>query len=416
VEADTFKLPKAHVYLTNFYINQLVNQIDFGFLNSSYQAFTGGAVYFNPGGNLLFKVGAIDLFEDYKLTAGFRFSGNFDSNEYLLSLDDYKTRLDKQYIFHRQTFMSEVARNPAPIFLQVNTSEAMYVLKYPFSQVNALKATFTLRFDKTFYKSTELRTLFTSTEYKTWAGIKLEYIFDNTTNKGINLYNGSRYKLFGEFYKQLDGKNTDLFVVGADFRHYQKIHRQVIFASRFAASTSFGRSRLIYYLGGVDNWTNLSRDVQTFIPLDEVPINRNHNYVYQTVATNMRGFPQNVRNGNSFIVINNELRIPVFRYLLNRPINSDFLNNFQIIGFGDIGTAWSGATPYSKENAYNSLVVENGSITVTIDQDKPPFVAGYGFGVRSRLLGYFVRLDWAWGIEDNAILPRIFYLSLDLDF
>jgi hypothetical protein len=31
-------------------------------------------------------------------------------------------------------------------------------------------------------------------------------------------------------------------------------------------------------------------------------------------------------------------------------------------------------------------------------------------------LGYFVRLDWAWGIEDNKILDRIFYFSLSLDF
>ncbi|MCK7536913.1 MAG: hypothetical protein MZV63_41120 [Marinilabiliales bacterium] len=45
-----------------------------------------------------------------------------------------------------------------------------------------------------------------------------------------------------------------MVVVGADFRHYQKIHRDLIWANRFAASTSMGPSRLIYYLGGVDNW------------------------------------------------------------------------------------------------------------------------------------------------------------------
>jgi hypothetical protein len=43
-------------------------------------------------------------------------------------------------------------------------------------------------------------------------------------------------------------------------------------------------------------------------------------------------------------------------------------------------------------------------------------VAGYGFGLRSQLLGYFVRLDWAWGIENNQIRPRVFYFSLSLDF
>ena len=69
-----------------------------------------------------------------------------------------------------------------------------------------------------------------------------------------------------------------------------------IFAAQFTASTSFGRSKLIYYLGGVDNWTNFSQTTPTFIPLNEIPINENENYAYQAVATNLRGFPQNIRN------------------------------------------------------------------------------------------------------------------------
>jgi hypothetical protein len=61
-------------------------------------------------------------------------------------------------------------------------------------------------------------------------------------------------------------------------------------------------------------------------------------------------------------------------------------------------------------------VIKNGPLVIVIDKGNEPFVAGYGFGVRSRLLGYFVRLDWAWGIENHTVLPRIFYLSLSLDF
>ncbi len=51
-----------------------------------------------------------------------------------------------------------------------------------------------------------------------------------------------------------------------------------------------------------------------------------------------------------------------------------------------------------------------------INKDIEPIVFGYGVGVRTRLLGYFVRADWAWGIEDRIIQPRIFYLSLSTDF
>ncbi len=407
---DGFKIPKQLIYFTSFYTNYIVNQVDFGFLNSSYQAFTGGAVYFNPGFNVLFKIGSNDLFENYKITGGVRFAGNFDSNEYLLSFENLQNRIDKQIIFHRQAFSNVMAYSLS----KTHTHELMYILKYPFNQVTSVKLTGSTRYDRSVYLSTDFQNLKKPNTYKVWAGLKLEYIFDNTINKGLNLYNGSRFKLFGEAYKQVNEDKSDLFVLGADFRHYQRIHRSLIWASRFATSTSFGNSRLIYYLGSIDNWINLSSKIETFDY--SVPINTEQNYAYQTIATNMRGFTQNIRNGNSFALINNEIRWPIIRYFTNRPINSDFLANFQVVGFADIGTAWCGSSPYSDENAYNKEIIESGPITVVIDKDKNPIVAGYGFGVRSRLLGYFVRADWAWGIENNIILPRIFYLSLSLDF
>jgi outer membrane protein assembly factor BamA len=130
----------------------------------------------------------------------------------------------------------------------------------------------------------------------------------------------------------------------------------------------------------------------------------------------MRGFSQNIRNGNNFALINSEIRWPVIKYLANYPLSNSFLENFQIVGFFDIGTAWSGKTPWSGENAYDYTEITRGTIKVTLDSDRDPIVAGYGFGLRSQLLGYFVRLDWAWGIENNQIRPRVFYFSLSLDF
>ena len=57
-----------------------------------------------------------------------------------------------------------------------------------------------------------------------------------------------------------------------------------------------------------------------------------------------------------------------------------------------------------------------GPVVVIIDNNNYPIVAGYGFGLRTKLFGYFIRADWAWGIENNVRLPSIFYLSLSLDF
>ncbi len=41
-------IPKIQIYQRTFFTDHVVSQVDFSFLNSTYQAFTGGAVYFNP--------------------------------------------------------------------------------------------------------------------------------------------------------------------------------------------------------------------------------------------------------------------------------------------------------------------------------------------------------------------------------
>lgn len=410
-EKRIFKLPKQLVYFTNFYSNLLVTQVDFGFMNQSYQAFTGSAFYFNPGFNVLTKVGAIDLFEDYKITGGIRFSVDFESNEYLLSIEDLKNRLDKQYIYHRQVFENLTQTEYSKVF----SNQMMAIFKYPITQIHAFRGTVSARFDDKVYKSIDASSLSTPDEFKYWGGFKAEYIYDNTRTLGLNLLSGIRLKAFGEYYNQLgSGFNDHLFVVGADVRNYIPIHRDLIFASRFAYSSSFGNSLLIYYLGGVDNWMNLSQSTPTFD--NSTRINTEKNWAYQAVATNMRGFVQNVRNGNSFAVANFELRWPIIRYIFNRPISNDFFNNLMIMGFTDVGSAWEGWNPIKANNAYDREEITIDPVTMIIDRKRSPFVAGVGFGLRSRLLGYYVRTDWAWGIDGGRMLPRVFYLSLCKDF
>lgn len=421
------KTPKVRIYQTVFYPDYLVSQVDFSFLNASYQQFTGGAVYFNPGFNMLFKLGTNDLFEDYKITGGYRFSGDFDANEYLVSLENLKGRLDKQFIFHRQTYKNVVEDEGRTFGVKTYTHEAYGIFRYPFSQVGAVALTTSFRHDRTAFltNSATPASLQMPDRNKYWLGVKTEYIFDNTRNLGINLYSGTRLKLFTEAYKKLNDGYDDLYVVGMDIRNYFQIHRNLIFASRLAASASYGSNLLIYYLGGVDNWTNLIPNrVPTFIPTNEIPIDYEKDYAFQTVATNMRGFSQNIRNGDRFALMNFELRWPVISYFMNYPLSSSMLENFQVVGFFDVGSAWSGMTPYSGENAYNNKVYPrtypgdepSGPYKITVDAQRDPIVAGYGAGVRTQVLGYFVRLDWAWGIENRTILPRVFYFSLSLDF
>ncbi|MBE0640820.1 MAG: hypothetical protein IH599_02210, partial [Bacteroidales bacterium] len=403
-------MPKQLNYYVEYSINELVSQVDFAFLNSNYQAFTGTGqpIYLNPGLNALLKVGAMDLLEDYRITGGVRLSASLSNNEYLLSFANLRARLDKEVVFHRQV-LEEEAYDPIYALVRHQLHEVHYILKWPFSTVAAIRGSAILRNDRAVFLSLGESSLREPTDMRYWGGLKGEYIFDATRSPGMNLYYGLRYKIFGEYYRKVEGSSGDLAVLGFDFRNYTRVHRTMIWANRVAASTSFGSNKLVYYLGGVDNWLfpRFNTDTQ---------VDRAQNYAYQTLGTNMRGFDQNIRNGNSFFVVNSELRLPVFRYFLNRPIRSDFFNNFQVVGFGDLGTAWTGWDPYSKENALFTRIIEDGPITVVLEEQKDPLVGGFGFGLRSRVLGYFLRADWAWGVEDRRIGDSVFYLSLSLDF
>ncbi len=410
-DKDGFAIePRTNRYFTTFYTNYLVSQVDFGFLMNTYQPFTGSAFYFNPGFNVILKVGTSDLFEDYRITGGVRFAGNFDSNEYLLSFENLRKRWNKQLIFHRHGMMSLYNNK----YVRTHTHQLYYITRYPFSQVDAVQFTSTLRSDRLAFLTIDYESMLAPNFYNYWASLKAEYIFDNTRELNVNILDGFRMKVFGEYYRQLNRKETDMFVVGADFRYYQPIHRNLILATRFAASSSFGRAKLIYYLGGIDNWINLSSQTPTFD--QSIRIDPEVNYVYQAVATNMRGFSQNIRNGTNFALINTELRWPFVSYLFNRPVNNEFIQNLQLNLFLDVGSAWTGITPFSGNNAYENDFYDAHPVTIIIHNNNYPIVAGYGFGLRSKLFGYFIRADWAWGVENNIQLPRIFYLSLSLDF
>ncbi len=409
---DTLELPHIRIYQTSFYNNYIANQIDFSFLNNSYQPYNGGAPYFNPGTNLFTRIGILDLFEDYKITGGFRFAGNFDSNEYLLCVENLKGKFDKQITYHRMTFNSSDDDN---YYYKIHSDNLYLTLSRPFSPVLALKGTLSYRFDNYINLSTDVSSLSSQDVRRHWAGLKGELIFDNTRKRMINIYYGTRFKVFGEYYKEISQKLSDMIVLGADFRHYLKIHRELIWANRFAASTSYGPTKLIYYLGGVDNWMGY---LFSKIPMfdNSISVNPNYNYGFQALATNMRGFSQNIRNGNSFALINSEIRWPFIRYFAGHPLRSNFLNSLQIVGFGDIGTAWSGKSPWSGENSYDNETITNGPVTVILDTNRDPIVGGFGAGLRAQLLGYFVRADFAWGVENRYILPMVFYLSFSLDF
>ena len=409
---DRFK----RLYRNIYFATELTTQLDQSNDNLDYQVFTGGPVFMNAGFNALFEITLADVFNNYSLTGGFR--TNFQpvsglslspNSEFKLQFDDRNERWNKSYLFYRRSVYSPDVVEDAYVLLRVITNKFQYKLTYPISPVAAASGSISYRRDKGISLSIDDASLTTPIAYKNYATLRFDYTYDNTINYDVNLYRGLRTKTFVELYQGLDGGQTTMINIGTDIRHYTRIHRNIIWANRVAAGTSLGSQRLAYYMGGVDNSfnTDFNYDLR---PSPDI------NYGFQTLMTNMRGFYQNIRHGTSFVLYNSEVRIPLFQYFSETPLSWSVLRHFQVVPFFDTGTAWTGMTPWSKENSLNNEIIEYPPITITLDRQKDPFVFGYGVGLRTQVFGYFMRADWAWGVDTGVKLPRMFYFSLNLDF
>ena len=402
---DTIERPNN--YYVELYADQLMSQIDFSSMNYSYQPFTGGysPIYLYSGFNVFLGTKLKDLMEDYKFEFGVKLNTSLVNNEYMLRFSDLSKRLDKSITLHR--FVTDQA---VGYYYRTFTNEGFYTLSYPFSEILSLRGTAIYRNDQTVNLAIDDYSLSDRDVFEHWGGLRGELVYDNSKRIGTNLLVGARGKVFAEYYQRIARNTTNMVVVGFDYRHYTRISRNFIWANRIAGSSSFGQQKLIYYMGGVDNWIFASFD-------QGAPIDYTQNYAYQTLATNMRGFRQNIRNGNNFVVLNSELRFPVFSYFMDRPINYRFIRDFQIVAFGDLGTAWTGWNPYAPTNSLYNTHITDGNLDITVTEMKEPLVGGLGFGLRTTVLGYFIRGDVAWGIEEGHISdkPR-FYFSFNLDF
>ena len=415
-------------------------------LYNRYQSYGGGAGPIKLSSstiiNGLIRLGTSELLEDVKITGGYRISSNLKDNEWLMSYQNYKRRLDWGATYYRNVTSynfgifdssGNVINSPGKIF----TNLYQLNISYPFDKNKSIRLTTGIRSDKAVLTANaRFDPSLTISDQKTvYSTTHLEYVYDNTLNPTMNIWNGLRYKFFIDWNRQVnkvqfaDGPNT--FNFGFDARYYYPIFRNFIWAGRAAGDFSWGNQKMIYYLGGVDGWL-MFRENQVFDDntgqlIKERYFNTSNppdpdvDYAFQSLAVNMRGYIQNVANGNNAVVINSEFRLPVFSTLFDRPINSSFLRNFQIIQFFDFGTAWNGA--YDKIERpfvlYNTPLPNGqpGPVTVKIKSGGlGPFAGGYGFGARSTLLGYFIKFDAGWPMSGFFKGKPIMYFALGLDF
>lgn len=422
-------------------------------LINRYQPFTG-SLPINLGGqeafNAMFKASVSDLFEDLRFSGALRLplfgsinsggigggsggtsvfipanSSFFDGGgEWYARVDYLKKRVDYSLLYYRLTDVGQIgvqdgSGNVYGLDAKSYTNLYQAIFKYPFDKVRSLRLSVGARNDKVKLRPVGVTFLDTfalkspDINKKTFALLHLEYVHDNTVLKATNIWNGLRYKIYMDYNQQISkpdhGEGRKMFNFGFDARHYYPIYRNFIWAVRAAGDFSWGNQKIVYYLGGTDGWL--------FPKANQMPQpSPNNDYAYQSLAVNLRGFKQNVANGNNAVVINSELRLPVFTTLFNKPINNAFLRNFEVIQFFDLGSAWDGkanklsrpTVPYPDPTGTVIVLQKAGGIG--------PFVGSYGFGARSTLLGYFLRFDAGWEMNTFFKQKPVLNVSMGVDF
>ena len=416
-----------------FFNDYLVSGFNNNVLVTRYQPYQGGygpiQLSNNNPLNGILRLGTSDLMEDLKFAGGLRISPNLDANEYIFTTQYLKKRFDYGITYYRNTLKNPPLYNDS-IFFDTKLHSNLYqaTVSYPFNKVRSLRINAAYRSDRYVKLANPVypnQSLKGADNVLRYGLVHIELVHDDAISPALNIWNGLRYKIYFDYNAQIgsNAKNTFQSLpytmnVGFDARHFLPIYRNITWAVRAAADFSWGSQKFIYYLGGVDNWLmfgqNRKQDgsYRYFDPAN-VP-DRDAEYAFESLAVNLRGFKQNVANGNNALVINSEIRAPIFSSFFNRPINNAFLRNLQIVQFVDLGTAWNGAydkleRPYvSYSSAPVTLRVKAGGVG--------PLAGGYGFGARSTLLGYFLKLDAAWQMNGFFKGKPMYYFAMGLDF
>jgi len=413
---------RIYDYRKKFSSDYVVTGFNNQVLVNRYQPYAGGAgpIYLSNADvlNGIIRLGTSELFEDMRFTGGFRIATNLTDVDYLVQFQNLRRRLDWGVTYYRSTLREfpiyDPLRDPIKSQLPNKLFSNLYQfhLSYPLDEVRSFRATLGYRTDRVTIKTNANwpDALYYPDTLMTYGLTRLEYVHDNTLNPVLNIWNGLRYKVWVDVNAKMNNKNTEgryTFNVGADIRYYYPIYRNFIWAGRAAFDASFGTQKIIYYLGGVDGWIAPKFNSANRPAPDNT-------YTFQSLALNMRGFTQNAANGNNAFVINSEFRLPIFTTFFNRPVNAAILRNLQIVQFMDLGTAWNG-----QFRGISRPQVVYGGVPVQVSIKSGgigPFLGGYGFGARTTLLGYFLRVDAGWPMDGFFKGKPVWYFAMGLDF
>ncbi|MDB5273474.1 MAG: repeat-containing protein [Chitinophagaceae bacterium] len=354
-----------------------------------------------------------DLLQNNRFDLGLFILGDFKNSNMYAEYLILKHRLDFQFRYDRQAYLASGNNVIQSYTLNRFTVGISYPIN-PHQRIVFSPIVTQTRFSDL----SDLVTLQNDPDVvNVYTGGKVEWVYDFTRYYGLNMKAGTVAKVFVESHRHTTDatKNFSQFLV--DIRHYQPVHRALLLALRASYGQFFGSSPKKYLLGGMDNWLFNSTDqTNPNSPLQVQYQKDNSDVLFNRFVTNVRGFQYNTQFGERFLVFNAELRFPIAQYLYKGTIGSAFLRNLQLITFVDAGSAWNGNNPFGTDNSISTQTINEPPFKAVVTNYRNPFLVGYGAGIRSLLVGYYMKFDVAWGIKNNLIQTPMFYFTLGHDF
>ncbi len=361
----------------------------------------------------LLEGGMSDLLGNHRIDAGgfigfdFKSSKLFGEYRYVKRRVDFKVRYDRQALSPFNNYASH------RYILNIFSATA----SYPLSVHQRISITPSI-VTTTFRETTSYASIAARDAMASYESVRGEYIYDNTLVTGMNMLKGTRFKISAEYYKSNQGAQRDFGLMFLDFRKYIPIHKELVLATRASYGHYFGNSPKNFLIGGMDNWLLSNRDfysnsnAATVDPLTIDPGVDNSDILFTRYVTSLRGFKYNTQFGPKYILFNAELRLPVVQYFYNGTINSNFFRNLQLIGFTDIGNAFTDKL----SNIQEDQTIPGYPFSATVTNYRSPFLIGFGGGIRTMLLGYYIKADLSWGLQNNILSKPQLYITFGYDF
>ncbi|QXD14171.1 BamA/TamA family outer membrane protein [Rhodocaloribacter litoris] len=367
--------------------------------------FSPDLIYGTAGYDVLYGVQGItqmmfsDMLGNHRILVATNLLIDLRNSDYLIAYHYLPRRTDWRFTgFHTARLLADF-RGSVPTYYRYRQYGASLTASYPFDKFHRLDADLSV----VGVSQADVTDATVPTVTRTLFYPSVTFTRDVTVPGFLYPIGGSRLaiNLAGAPFS-FNRQQVRFLSVLADVRAYTSLDRgRYSFAFRLSGGTSLGPDRQLFYTSGVQNWINRDFDEANGFPIDDVT-----DFVFATPVLPLRGYAINSRNGSHFGLLNAEFRFPLVAAVLPGPLPILPFYNVQGVAFADVGAVWGG--PDGRLRLFRDN--PNG------DRVLDDLLVGTGFGLRTLLLGYPARLDFAWPFDGRHFGARRLYFSIGFDF